>query len=293
MLCCSISYRSGCYVYISVTTTSKPTKNKLYCLCRCYPFAGLRLCSEISLPFQHHLKNHEAAAAAAAANTQQSSNNKDQLTINQQMSLFKIANTIALTLLFFLFCLQKQQPLTLKPGGEQLQKTLKGKEKRPPSPQDVMGVSYIDYNTVNDKIIIPRKRKQELGWVAARPCSNWNSASFWVTSSLFYVLTTSVQLSGEMAMERPFTPKLATFKGAILLPIIDIPEDAGWEQPAGALLCSSHVWRVKKKKTRRWSWSSERGINMEFGLVAKIKYIFSKRYYYIIVKWNITNVSPD
>lgn len=100
MLCCSISYRSGCYVYISVTTTSKPTKNKLYCLCRCYPFAGWRLCSEISLPFQH-LKNHEAAAAAATANTQQSSHNKDQLTINQQMSLFKIANTIALTLLFF------------------------------------------------------------------------------------------------------------------------------------------------------------------------------------------------
>lgn len=28
----------------------------------------------------------------------------------------------------------------------------------------------------------------------------------------------------------------------------------------------------------------EEGINMEFGLVAKIKYIFSKRYYYIIVK---------
>lgn len=160
----------------------------------------------------------------------------------------------------FFFCfVYRSKPLTLKPGGEQLQKTLKGKEKRPPSPQDVMGVSYIDYNTVNDKIIIPRKRKQELGWVAARPCSNWNSASFWVTSSLFYVLTTSVQLSGEMAMERPFTPKLATFKGAILLPIIDIPEDAGWEQPAGALLCSSHVWRVKKQKKQEGGHGPQRG----------------------------------
>lgn len=128
------------------------------------------------------------------------------------------------------------------------------------------------------KNIIPRKRKQELGWVAARPCLNWNSAWFWVASGLFYVLTTSVQLSGEMTTARPFTPKLATFKGAILLPMIrirdsdpdsesnsflsapkkqpivswvDIPEDAGREQPAVALLCSSHVWRVKKQTNRK------------------------------------------
>lgn len=168
------------------------------------------------------------------------------------------------------------------------------------------------------KNIIPRKRKQELGWVAARPCLNWNSAWFWVASGLFYVLTTSVQLSGEMTTARPFTPKLATFKGAILLPMIrirdsepdsesnsflsapkkqpivswvDIPEDAGREQPAVALLCSSHVWRVKNKQTGRWE-ASDRGINMEFGLVAKIKYILSKRHY-IIVKWNITSASQD
>lgn len=69
------------------------------------------------------------------------------------MSLFKIANTIALTLLFFFFFTEATafDPQS-RWGTTPKDPERKGEDTSFPLGQaDGMGVSYIDYNTVNDK----------------------------------------------------------------------------------------------------------------------------------------------